>query len=283
MTIEIAVLLTSFNRKVTTLRCLAQLARQDDLDGVNVRIVLVDDGSTDGTALSVAETFPYVTVLAGSGSLYWNGGMLLADTEAMTRGPVDYLLWLNDDVELQPDALRSLLNAAEELDGRSIVVGSVRDSSTESSSYGGYVRLNRRRPMQLSRVEPTGSAQPVDTMNGNVVLVPTAIRQALGATDCRFSHNMADMDYAYRARSQGWGVALAPSFVGSCSPNSAKGRWRDPAVPLADRVRIVLSVKGLPPREWLVFTRRHCGWRWPRYFVSPYVTAVVCGWRGRKK
>ena len=50
------VLMTSHNRRAKTLACLASLAAQDaDLD---VRVVLVDAGSQDGTREQVAATFP---------------------------------------------------------------------------------------------------------------------------------------------------------------------------------------------------------------------------------
>jgi hypothetical protein len=36
-----------------------------------------------------------------------------------------------------------------------------------------------------------------------------------------------------------------------------------------------LSPKGAPFREWLLYTRRHFGWRWPLYALSPYVKTLL--------
>jgi GT2 family glycosyltransferase len=117
-------------------------------------------------------------------------------------------------------------------------------------------------------------------MNGNVVLVPAAVRQNVGALDSDFSHNMADLDYGYRASSAGWNVVLASHFVGYCESNTSKARWKDPSLGLRARWAAINSFRGLPVGEWFKFTRRHCGWRWPRYFVSPYVRCLTCGVRG---
>ena len=279
---SLAVLLACFNRRETTLRCLESLSSQLGLDDVDVSIYLVDDGSTDGTASAVQLRFPAVKVLDGNGSLYWTGGMLRADAEAWPAHP-DFLLWLNDDVELRPNALRLLLDASDSINRNAIVVGAVSDLAGERSTYGGYRRCNNRRPMSLQRVEPSGRVEPLDTMNGNVVLIPAAARESIGLLDSRFSHNMADMDYGYRASKAGWSVTLATEYIGRCSLNVAKMKWRDPSLPLRTRWAAITSFRGLPPKEWLAFTRRYCGWRWPRYFVSPYLRCLTCGVAGRMR
>ena len=113
------------------------------------------------------------------------------------------------------------------------------------------------------------------TMNGNVVLVPRSVREQVGPLDGRFQHNMSDMDYGFRAVKAGFDIVVARQAIGTCRKNIEKGKWSDPTVPLSERIRAVLSFKGLPPRQWLRFTVRHTGWWWPRYFLAPYVRAAL--------
>jgi GT2 family glycosyltransferase len=257
------------------------LSSQAGLGDVELQVFLVDDGSTDGTSAAVRREFPNVRLIEGTGQLYWTGAMLRADADAWSARP-DLLLWLNDDVELRPDGVRILLDTADSTDRKAIVVGAVADPTTQQSTYGGYGRSDPHQPLRIRRVEPTGSIESLDTMNGNVVLVPGAIREAIGTLDARFSHNMADMDYGYRTSRAGWRVVLAPEFVGNCTLNKSKAKWRDPSVALRARWAAILSIRGLPPKEWLAFTRRYYGWRWPRYFLSPYARCLTCGIVGRK-
>lgn len=280
--ISLAVLIASFNRRDTTLRCLERLSSQVGLDDIDLRIFLVDDASSDGTAFAVRQRFPDVNVLDGTGDLYWTGGMLMADAAAWNTRP-NLMLWLNDDVDLFANALRDLVDAVIETDFSAIVVGAVCDPETGTTTYGGYGRPDSRQPLKIQRVEPSGKLETIDTMNGNVVAIPRSVREAIGTLDGRFSHNMADMDYGYRASRAGLPLVLAPRFVGSCPLNSAKSKWNDPSVPLRGRWAAIKSVRGLPPREWLEFTRRYYGRRWPRYFVSPYVRCVACGVLARRK
>lgn len=128
--ISIAVLMTCHNRKLKTLATLESLFKQKLTSEIALNAYLVDDGSTDGTAAAVQQTYPQVKIFSGDGNLFWNGGMRVAFSEAMKDDP-DYYLWLNDDTRLDPEALNVLLTTSSELmkkgEKRAIVAGSTRD------------------------------------------------------------------------------------------------------------------------------------------------------------
>src|SRR5688572_29638923 len=111
---KIVSVLTCFNRKALTISCLGALEAAAWRACVELEMIVVDDASTDGTAAAIRSLFPWVEVIDGSGSLFWNRGMHVAFGEALQR-PADYYLWLNDDTELIPDALQSLIQQSEQL------------------------------------------------------------------------------------------------------------------------------------------------------------------------
>ena len=115
---RIAALLTCFNRKEKTRKCLESLFAVRP----NSDVYLVDDGSTDGTSELIAELFPNVHIIIGSGDLYWSRGMYTAWKEAI-KEDYDYYLWLNDDVELRPFFLDELFNSMGKAGGNCIVSG----------------------------------------------------------------------------------------------------------------------------------------------------------------
>lgn len=276
---KIAVLITCFNRRATTLSCLEQLGLQRIDDG-HLAVYLVDDGSTDGTANAVRMTYPDVTVIQGDGSLYWTGGMILAERRALQDEP-DALLWLNDDVTLRDGSLGTMVAECLARNHASVIVGPVCDPTTGVTTYGGHRRLGASLRMKL--VDPTGIPEEVDTMNGNVVLVPARLRDVVGGLDSRYRHNMADMDFAFRAANKGFSIVQVGQFVGECSRNTSKQQWANPKVPLGERLRFVVSFKAFPPSQWLSFTTRHAGWRFPRPFASPYLRALTAGLRDRRE
>jgi GT2 family glycosyltransferase len=239
---------------------------------------LVDDGSNDGTAEAVAAAYPDVEITRGSGDLFWGGGMRLAFTRAVPARP-DYLLWLNDDVVLNPDALERLLATyaalCAERQPLSVVAGSTRDPQTGTTTYGGVRRTSLLRRMAFAQVAPTDTPQSCDTMNGNVVLVPRSVYSVVGNIDETFTHAMGDLDYGLRARSAGCQVFLAPGHVGTCGVNPLAGTFRDATLSRHERLSRVASPKGLPLAEWAAFCRRHGGPLWPALALSPYVRMMA--------
>lgn len=283
-TLRIAALLTCHNRQKKTLASLDALLGQSMLDGITIKAYLLDDGSTDGTAEAVRARHPQVEILRGDGSLFWNGGMRCAFAKALERD-YDYYLWLNDDTLLYPGALENLLHTHRRVtemgSPASIIVGSADDPETGELTYGGLRRETRLLPLRLKPVSPGEEPRECETMNGNCVLVPRAVANAVGNLDPAFTHGMGDIDYGFRAREAGCGVWVAPGYAGSCYRNLASGSWRDPEEPFRERLGKLLGPKGLPPREWGAFVRRHAGSLWGAYWALPYVRLAGSALRQR--
>jgi GT2 family glycosyltransferase len=275
---RVAVLVTCYNRCQLTLNALNSLYAQKGIEDVDMQVFLVDDGSTDGTALAVRANFPDGHVLRGDGNLFWNGGMRKAFEEAL-REDFDAYIWFNDDTILQSDALKRILDTSRvaRREGRAaIVAGSTADARTGKLSYGGFVRHAQGLNLQLRKIEPHPSRFiACDTVNGNFTLIPREIARAVGNIEPSFRHQFGDVDYGLRARGMGFGVVVAPGFVGHCTEGAKEGTWKDPRAPLRKRWKDLMSPKGVPFAEWLLFTKRHYGWRWMHYAISPYAKTLV--------
>ena len=270
---RVAVLMTCHNRRDATLRCLTSLAeaRRSETVDCDLQVFLVDDGSTDWTSQSVAANWPSVNLIEGSGSLYWAGGMALAERTARSDMPdATHLLWLNDDVMLDPDSIASLLRTAAARPN-SIIVGAMRDGGG-ALSYSGVRFPSRWHPLRFARVQPQDVPVEVEAMNGNLVLVPARVASALGGIDDGFKQQAADFDYGLRARSLGASVLLAPGTLGECPRNPA------PAVPdsVRQRWRAFNDPVGLATAEQIRFIRRHGPiWSQPLLVAVPYLQFVA--------
>jgi GT2 family glycosyltransferase len=272
MSLRIAVLMTCYNRRVRTLECLGALNGQS-VHNALVDVFLTDDGCSDGTADAVRAAFPDMHVLSGDGSLYWAGGMRLAWSAAMNVIDYDYYLWLNDDTVLYPKALHILTKTAEAVSPArdAIIIGSTMDPDGGRHSYGGY-RFTGDWTLVLPKTRP----QVCDAANGNIALVPRLVARHLGNLDKVFTHGMADFDYTLRASRAGFPVYVAPGYIGTCRGNLVEP-WRDPSVPLFQRWSCLHSPKGLPPREYAIFLRRHCGRSWPLMILALYACVMMPG------
>lgn len=283
---RMAVVMTSFNRRQKTMDCLKALSGSRDVGQVELSGVLVDDGSSDGTAEAVRQAYPWVKIEHGDGSLFWCRGMHRAFGIAMERG-FDYYLWLNDDTMLYPDTLARLFACEAERrehTGRpAIVVGSTVDEETGKRTYGGERRAAWWRRTSFVGLQPRDEAQACESMNGNIVLIPAESAARVGNLDPAFEHAMGDTDYALRANRLGVGVWAAPGVHGTCGHNALGDTFLDSGLPLSGRWKRMLGRKGLPWRSWWVLTRRHAGPFWPVYFIWPYVRTVLSAARPHSK
>ena len=220
---NIAILLACFNRKEETLSCLKGLHEALLPEGVKFEVTLLDDGSTDGTSEAVAEKFPEVSIINGSGDLYWNQGMRVAWNEALKRRKYDYYLLLNDDTDLFPDAMKKLVETEEllkrTLEKTAIIVGSIADPTDGHLTYGGVKRENAYLGMKFSLIEPGEESIPCDTFNANCVLISKEVVDKIGILSDHFTHGMGDTDYGLRAAENGFGCFTAPGYVGECENN----------------------------------------------------------------
>ena len=99
------------NRLEATRECLGSLRCQTYKA---FKIVVVDDGSTDGTSGLVSQEYPEVTVLKGKGELWWTGATNLGVRYALQdcRGD-DYILTLNNDTFLPPEYLETMISLSQ--------------------------------------------------------------------------------------------------------------------------------------------------------------------------
>ncbi|MDP2240443.1 MAG: glycosyltransferase family 2 protein [Burkholderiales bacterium] len=268
------------NRRQKTLNCIASIVQQVRDTSIEVSVILLDDGSTDGTADAVLEQFPAIRVIRGSGSLYWNGAMRQALSLAM-EGDFDYYVLLNDDTHLYPNALGVLISTHERLSKADrallIIVGSTQDQKSGQLTYGGWRQVSQWNPLKMVKVMPQSEAVLCDTVNGNCVLLSRGVVKLAKNLDGSFTHSMGDMDYGFRARKLGCKIWVAPGFVGTCDLNAGKGMWTDVRSPVQERWKRMMGPKGLPPKEWLVFTYRHGGLLWPLLWINPYVKFWIKG------
>lgn len=275
---KIAVILTCFNRKQKTIDCLDAVFAQSAFNDVAIDFFITDDGSKDGTREALLLRFPNIRLLKGNGSLYWNGGMRLAWAEAF-KEKYDFFLWLNDDTFLYPDTLRRMLDThakcMRETGRAGIVVGSTHDE-TGQTSYGGELQKSRLRPLTLIKIDPNEDVQQCDTFNGNCVLVSREAAQILGNLDAGFAHAMGDTDYGLRAKRAGIPMWVMPFYAGRCvNDNHIAGSFSDRTLPVSERLKKVMSPKGLPWRSWMIVCRRHTGILWPIYWAWPYFKILV--------
>jgi GT2 family glycosyltransferase len=195
-----------FNRLEYTRACLLSLREQTCPD---FRTVVVDDGSTDGTAQMLASEFPEVAVVPGNGQLFWTAGVNAGIRYALARG-ASRIMTMNNDVLVLPDFVERMLYWARQ--HPQAVLGALElDAATGQAIYGGERldwRTNTRYELlaELPEADRHG-LHAVTYLPGRGLLIPLAVIQAIGLFDeKRLPHYLADFDYTSVARQHGFPV-----------------------------------------------------------------------------
>lgn len=203
---KIFVVIPVHNRILYTQSCLLSLRDQRFR---NYEVVVVDDGSTDGTGDMVITEFPEVTLLRGDGNLWWSASTNLGVEYALDEG-ADYIITLNNDTLVAEDFLEKMFLWAEKTPN-SLLGAFAIDAGTKKPVYGGerinwitagYVNLLA----VLDKEQWTGLHE-VTHFPGRGLLIPSIVFKKIGlfAADI-FPQSAADEDFTHRAIRAGFPV-----------------------------------------------------------------------------
>lgn len=262
---KIVVMLTCHNRKAKTINCINGLS----LNEAETSFIVVDDGSNDGT-VEALESMRDVTVIRGSGNLFYSGGMRKAMEYARANTEADFYVLANDDVIFE----EGILDKLSVLDRSKVYVGAMRDQKG-NCSYGGIKYYSG---IHYNTVTPDSSDRSCDTFNANFVVVPSDIFRSVPIMDEHYIHSLGDFDYGLSIKKAGYQIEVLEQYVGICDNNSALGTWNDKTLSVRDRIRLKESVKGAPFKPWFYFLKKNFGLGYSLiYSITPYIKI----WLGR--
>ena len=258
------------NRRAVTLACLHSLVADGVLTWATV--LLVDDGSSDGTAEAAQAEIPAITLLRGDGTWWWCGAIRRGMEWALARG-AERVFWLNDDCRVPPDGLRALRDRVRSDNS----VAWIDALAPGGWNYGAH-RLTR---WGLRRCSPADEARGrIDTFSGNCVCLPRAWIERVGLPhDHLFPHGLGDLDYGLRLRAAGAPLhTLAGVVATNADPAaSAAESWLNSTRPMRAIWRDFASPRSfLYSSAWRHFALRHWGplWGWA-VFTAPYARWLI--------
>lgn len=220
----ISIVIPVHNRKYYTRQCLACLSAQTYR---NFQIIVVDDGSTDGTDEMIYAEYPDVVLLKGDGNLWWteatNRGIRYAQ-EHVDRDQPNFVLTLNDDTRVNPDYLQTMLDAYDKYQPCLIGSPSVDSDNPDKLEYAGtslelYTASGRHlaEDYQKSYRELIRRTDHVesDSLPGRGTLIPMQVFETIGLFNSKhYIHYMSDIDFSVRARKAGYRLIVnAASLV----------------------------------------------------------------------
>ena len=251
---SVACVVLNYNGREVTLEALDSLIRMEYPD---YEVVVVDNGSTDGSDRAVAERFPQVARVRTEINLGPAGGANLGIRHALDRG-FDYVLILNNDIEVASDLLSEMVRLAESAPRIGIVGPKAYYYWDRRRIWAAGGRLTFRESVTRER----GSGEldrgqydrdvEIGYVNGCAQLVKRQVFEEVGLWDPIFHLSFEDADFCFRARRAGWQCWYAHRARLWHMVSVSVGGYRAPKTYHS-------------ARSTALFVRRHAGvWQWLR-------------------
>jgi GT2 family glycosyltransferase len=186
-------------------------------------VIVVDDGSQDGTTDAIRRAHPRVRVLLSPEAR----GFTVSANEGLAATTGDILLLLNSDTEADPDTLPAML-AAFEADPRLGAAGAILRYPDGSPQWSGgrepsllwLFGLTSGLPALLGRIRGYRRLRPVgvpaggrvDWVTGAAMAIRREAWSAVGPLDTQYKFYAQDLDFCLRLKDAGWHVALVPGW-----------------------------------------------------------------------
>lgn len=209
---KITTIVVNWNLRDETARCLDSLQAA----GLACRVILVDNGSVDGSGPALKLRHPELELLMLPKNHGFGQACNLAIREALARPQCEYIFLLNNDADIDPNALEELLQAAKAHPRAGIFGPKIYHRSPARKIW--YAGASRRKGVLAARAIGRGQTdlgqfdciQPVDYVFGAAMFIRRSVFESIGLFDSRYFLYLEDLDFCLTAQQAGFSILFVP-------------------------------------------------------------------------
>lgn len=252
--VNVAVVVPNWNGADHLAACLDSLLAQS----VPVRVIVVDNGSTDGS-LELLTKYKGLEVILNQQNEGFTGGVNPGFQRAIDDG-LKYVATLNNDAVADKDWLKGLAAALDKNPRAGIATSKILDSKGKKiDSTGDYLTvwgLPYPRGRGETDLDKYDDQTEVFGASGGASLYRTKMLRETGLFDQDFFAYYEDVDLSFRAQLAGWKVRYAPKAVVYHQIGATSGKMKGFATYQTLKNQPLVLYKNLPTSLWW-----RVGWR----------------------
>lgn len=208
---DLCIVIPTFNRK-KQLSALLSLFKKQIVKDIQFKIVVVVDGSTDGTIEMLEKEFPEIHIVKGSGNWWFTRSMNEGCKYAVDTLKSSLILMINDDVGIPDHYLQSIMDNYQAY-GPDCIIGSSSYSASKPSIIT-FSGIKHRNPWTLKYYKYIESYVPKEpgelkgmvpsvTLPTRGLLIPSKFLKNINYLDESFPQYASDHDLVFRAAKNG--------------------------------------------------------------------------------
>ena len=228
---KVSIIILNWNGKNNTLECLESVK---EIDYSNFEVIVVDNGSTDGSPTEIRRQYPEITVLETGKNLGYAEGNNVGIRYAIAQR-ADFVFLLNNDAIVDSQILNSFLEATQLYPDAGIFGGKVYDYGEPNKiQFAGAIWDEKTCYFlhmgegEIDDGKTFESYREVDFAIGCVLFFRKELIEKVGYLEPKFFLNYEETDWCFRSRRSGYKCIFVPkakvwhkgaaSFAGQLSP-----------------------------------------------------------------
>jgi len=252
---KVAIIILNWNGKEDTIECLES---SKHITYPNYELLLVDNGSTDGSVECFRELYPGIEIIETGANLGFAEGNNVGMRRAMDKG-ADYVLLLNNDTVVDPEFLEELVKVAEG-DERIGIIGPKiyyydrRDLIYYTGANINFWFLHSKGNKGKVDDGQFDNTKEIDAVSGCAILVKSYLLKNVGELDPEYFAYYEEIDWCIRAKRAGYKVVYAPKAIVFHKGAGSTGQSFNPTVAYYKTRNLILFMrKNGRMRYWLTF------------------------------